>query len=72
MWLLPIATLSFPLPKQQSQVNPQSYLYKLADITNHVLELDNIYSSGEPLTEGVDAVGTDQELWSLASLAPEN
>lgn len=72
MWSLPIATLSFPLPKQQSQVNPQSYLYKPADITNHVLELDNIYSSGRPLTEGVDAVGTDQELRSLASLTPEN
>ena len=78
MWSLPIATINYPLPKlpvvdPQGQVNPQSYLYNLADIASRVLELDNIYSSGRPLTELFDAVvATDQELRSLASLTPKS
>ena len=78
MWSLPIATINYPLPKlpvvdPQGQVNPQSYLYNLADIASRVLELDNIYSSGRPLTELFNAVvGTDQELRSLASLTPKS
>ncbi len=78
MWSLPLATLNYPLPKlpvvgSQGQVNPQSYLYNLADIASRVLELDNIYSSDRPLTELFNAVvGTDQELRSLASLTPKS
>ena len=77
MWSLPIATINYPRPKlpivdSHGQVNPQSYLYNLADIASRVLELDNIYSSGRPLTELFDAVSvTDQELRSLASLTPK-
>lgn len=78
IWSLPLATGNYPLPKRpivdsQGQVNPQSYLYNLADIASRVLELDNIYSSGKPLMELFNAViGTDQELRSLASLTPES
>lgn len=78
MWSLPLATVDYPLPKRpivdsQGQVNPQSYLYGLADIASRVLELDNIYSSGRPLLELSNAViGTDRELRSLASLTPQN
>lgn len=76
MWSLPLATANYPLPKRpivdcQGQVNPQSYLYNLADIASRVTELDNIYSSGRPLMELFHAVtGTDRELRSLASLTP--
>ena len=78
MWSLPLATVNYPLPKRpivdsQGQVNPQSYLYNLADIASRVLELDNIYSFGRPLVELFNAViSTDQELRSLASLTPKN
>jgi hypothetical protein len=78
MWSLPLATANYPLPKRpevdhQGQVNPQAYLYNLADIASHVLELDNIYSSGKPLMELFNAVmGTDQELRSLASIMPKS
>ncbi|MCJ1264565.1 hypothetical protein MMC22_004438 [Lobaria immixta] len=78
MWSLPLATVNYSLPKRpivdsQGQVNPQSYLYGLADIASRVLELDNIYSSGRPLLELSNAViSTDLELRSLASLAPQN
>ena len=78
MWSLPLATVNYPLPKRpivdsQGEVNPQSYLYNLADIASRVLELDNIYSSGRPVMELFNAViGTDQELRSLASLAPKS
>lgn len=78
MWSLPLATVNYPLPKRsivnsQGQVNPQSYLYNLADIASRVLELDNMYSSGRPLMDLFNAViGTDQELRSLASLPPKN
>ncbi|CAD6579623.1 MAG: hypothetical protein ASARMPREDX12_009314 [Alectoria sarmentosa] len=78
MWSLPLATVNYPLPKRpivdsQGQVNPQSYLYNLADIASRVLELDSIYSSGRPLMELFNAViGTDQELRSLASLTPNS
>ena len=77
MWSLPLATVNYPLPKRlivdaQGQVNPQSYLYNLADIASRVLELDNIYSSGRPLMELFNAViSTDQELRSLASVTPK-
>ena len=78
MWSLPLATVEYPLPKRpildsQGQVNPQSYLYGLADIASRVIELDKIYSSGRPLSELSNAViGTDRELRSLASLTPQN
>ena len=78
MWSLPLATVGYPLPKRpivdyQGQVNPQSYLYGLADIASRVIELDNIYSSGRPLSELLNAViGTDRELRSLASLTPQS
>ncbi|KAI9728850.1 MAG: hypothetical protein M1834_007237 [Cirrosporium novae-zelandiae] len=78
MWSLPLGTVNYPLPKRpivdsQGQVNPQSYLYNLADIASRILELDNIYSSGRPLMELFNAViGTDQELRSLASLTPKS
>ena len=78
MWSLPLATVNYHLPKRpivdsQGEVNPQSYLYNLADIASRVLELDNIYSSGRPLVELFNTViGTDQELRSLASLAPKS
>ncbi|KAL9130270.1 MAG: hypothetical protein Q9217_001520 [Psora testacea] len=78
MWSLPLATADYPLPKRpiadsQGQVNPQSYLYGLADIASRVHELDNIYSSGRPLLELSNAViGTDRELRSLASLTPQS
>ena len=78
MWSLPLATVNYHLPKRpivdsQGEVNPQSYLYSLADIASRVLELDNIYSSGRPLMELFNTViGTDQELRSLASLAPKS
>ena len=78
MWSLPLATADYPLPKRpivdsQGQVNPQSYLYGLADIASRVLELDNIYSSGRPLSDLFNVViGTDRELRSLASLTPQN
>lgn len=77
MWSLPLATMNYPLPKRpivdsQGQVNPQSYLYGLADIASRVLELDTIYSSGRPLMELFNTViGTDQGLRSLASLTPK-
>lgn len=73
---LPLATANYPLPKRpvvnyHGQVNPQSYLYSLADIASRVLELDNIYSSGKPLTELYNAVmSTDQDIRSLASRPP--
>ena len=78
MWSLPLATVDHPLPKRpivdsQGQVNPQSYLYGLADIASRVIELDNIYSSGRPLSELFNAViCTDRELRSLASLTPQS
>lgn len=78
MWSLPVATLNYPLPKRpivnsQGQVNPQSYLYSLADIASRVLELDNIHFSGRPMMELFNAViGTDQQLRSLASLTPKS
>lgn len=78
MWSLPLATVDYPLPKRpivdsQGQVNPQAYLYGLADVASRVLELDNIYSSGRPLMELSEAVSsTNQELQSLASLTPQN
>ena len=78
MWSLPLATANYPLPKRpivdsQGQVNPQSYMFSLADIASRVLELDNIYSSGRPLMELFNAViGTDRELRSLASLTPQS
>lgn len=78
MWSLPLATVNYRLPKRPivdsyGEVNPQSYLYNLADIASRVLELDNIYSSGRPLMELFNTViGTDQELRSLASLAPKS
>ena len=78
IWSLPLATSNYPLPKRpivnsEGQVDPQSYLYSLADIASHVLELDNIYSSGRPHMELFNAViSTDQELRSLASLTPKN
>lgn len=78
MWSLPLATVDYPLPKRpivdsQGQVNPQFYLYGLADIASRVIELDNIFSSGRPLSELFNAViGTDRELRSLASLTPQS
>ncbi len=78
MWSLPLATADHPLPKRpmvdsQGQVNPQSYLYGLADIASRVIELDNICSSGRPLLELFNAViSTDRELRSLASLTPQS
>lgn len=78
MWSLPLATINYPLPKRpildtQGGVNPRSYQYNLVDIASRVLELDNIYSSGRPLMELLDAViATDRELRSLASLAPQD
>lgn len=78
MWSLPLATVNYPLPRRpivdsQGQVNPQSYMYNLADIASRVLELDNIYSSGRPLMELFNAVvGTDQELRSLVALTPKS
>ena len=78
MWSLPLATVNYPLPKRQvvdsqGEVNPQAYLYTLADIASRVLELDNIHSSGKPLMELFNAViTTDQELRSLANLTPKS
>jgi hypothetical protein len=78
MWSLPLATVNYPLPKRpivhsQGQVNPQSYLYNLVDISSRVLELDNIYSSGKALMDLFNAViVTDQQLRSLASLTPKS
>jgi hypothetical protein len=78
MWSLPLTTINYPLPKRpivdsQGQVDPQSYLYSLADIASRVLELDNMYSSGRPLMELFNAViGTDQQLRLLTSLTPKN
>ena len=78
MWSLPPATVNYPLPKRplvnsQGKVNPQSYLYNLADIANRVLELDNIYSSGRSLAELLSAViSTDQELRSLTGRTPKS
>ena len=78
MWSLPLATKAYSLPKSpivdaRGHVCPQSYLYCLADIASSVLELDNIYSSGRPLSELSNAViQTDQQLRSLASLTPES
>jgi len=78
MWSLPLATAHYPLPKpplidSEGHVRPQAYLYHLADIASRVLELDHISSSGRPLTELFNAViGTDQELTSLARLAPKS
>ena len=74
---MPLATANYPLAKRpvvdiQGQVNPQSYLYSLADIASRVLELDNMYSSGRPILDLFNAViSTDQELRSLASLTPQ-
>ena len=78
MWSLPLATKSYPLPKHsvvdfQGQVSSKAYQYRLVDIASRVLELDDIYSSGKPLMELLDAVlSTDRELRSLASLTPQN
>lgn len=78
LWSLPLATVNYPLPKRpivdlEGQVDPQSYLYSLADIASRVLELDNISSSGRPLTELFNAViGTDQELRTLTALTPKS
>ena len=78
MWSLPLATADYPLPKRpivdsQGQVNPRYYLYGLADIASRVIELDNIFSSGRPLSELFNAViGTDRELRSFASLTPQS
>ena len=76
MWSLPLATANYVLPKRpivdsNGQVNPQAYLYNMADIARSVLELDNIYSSGNPTMDLFNAaISTDQELRSLASSAP--
>lgn len=78
MWSLPLATVDYPLPKRpivdsQGQVNPESYLYGLADIASRVLELDKLYSSRSPLLELSNAViSTDRELRSLANLTPQS
>lgn len=78
MWSLPLATanclhLKRPPTSPEGQVIPRAYLYNLADIASRILEQDNACSSGRSLTELFNAViGTDQELRSLASLAPPN
>lgn len=76
IWSLSLGTASYPLPKRpiidsEGQVNPQAYLYSLAEIASRVLDLDNLYVSGSPLSDLFNAVVvTDQELRSLASLPP--
>ncbi|OWP00334.1 hypothetical protein B2J93_3745 [Marssonina coronariae] len=76
MWSLPLATAKYAFPTQpildaQGRVNPQSYLYSLADIASRVLELDNLYTSGRPLPEISHAVTVaDQELRTLSNATP--
>lgn len=78
MWSLPSATAEHSLRKRpivdaRGRVNPQSYLYTLADIASRILEVDNIYFSGRPLPELANAVtGVDRELRLLAGLTPES
>lgn len=78
MWSLPLATINYPLSRrpiidQRGHVNPQSYLYSLADVASRVHELDNIYTSGRPLTDLLEAVMVaDHELRSLAGRTPPN
>lgn len=78
MWSLPLATKNFPLPKppildSHAKVIPQSFLYSLADIASRILELDDLCSSGRPLTEVSSGVETiDQELQNLISLTPKD
>lgn len=78
MWSLPLATINYPLSRrpiidQRGQVNPQSYLYSLADVASRVHELDNISTSGRPLTDLFEAVMVaDHEIRALASRTPPN
>ena len=76
MWSLPLGTAGHVLPKrplvdQTGQVNPTAYLYTLANSATRILELDNIYFSGRPLSELADAVtGVDHELRLLVDSSP--
>lgn len=76
MWSLPLATINYPLTRrpiidQRGQINPQSFLYSLADVASRVHELDNISTSGRPLTDLFEAVMlADRELRALASRTP--
>ena len=77
MWSLPIATANFSLPirpiiDSQGHFIPQSFIYRLANIASGVLELDNMYAAGKSVLEMSNIVmSTDQELQSLAQLAPK-
>ena len=78
MWSLPLATRDYPLPKRpiinsRGQIDHQSYLFSLADVASRILELDNMYTSGDPLPRLSAAVSeVHDELQSLQCPIPRD
>jgi hypothetical protein len=78
MFGLPVVTKIYSLPTDRpvfvgTQLVPQAYFCRLADIAGRIPALDDLYAKGRPPLEICDKVlDIDREFQELASLAPRS
>jgi hypothetical protein len=78
MFGLHITTNMYPFPTDRpvfigTQLVPQAYFCRLADIAGKIPVLDDLYAKGQPPFQVYEMVSNiDQELRELASLAPKS
>jgi hypothetical protein len=78
MFGLPMTTKMYPFPTDRpvfvgTQLVPQAYFCRLADIAGKIPALDDLYAKGQPSLQVCEIVlNIDRELRELASLAPKS